>query len=861
MTFQMPPWLNNRSRFYNLLKASGLVPPPTPLELAALLRQAIRESQAHGAPSSVKLSKNSPWGDWPTDEVFASCGVSATRTDEGLHLFVNAWSPAWLGCSPERDPFEATFNTNPERFLARRRESPMPVDPAMAPFIAAYRTPGQREAIRASLGQPAGSTLTINLPTGTGKTFAIIGPALCCEGITVAVVPTTALAIDQEKRLNDLLRGLGQPEEAHAYHGEMDDLAKDLFRDRLLDGKKRIVFTSPEALTGSLRWCVEQLAQRGRLRALAIDEAHIVEEWGSNFRPEFQMLSGLRRELMRLQRERQLDTLRTILLTGTLTESVLSVLHGLFAEDGHHDVVASMGTRPEISYWLAAKDEDPQRRLRRLEETLRHCAKPCIVYVTRRQEDTSPEPALHVDGLVNHLRQVGFSRIDGVDGGTSNTKKLELIKSITGDSAGPPTVDIAVANSAFGLGIDIEGLRTVIHACVPESVERLYQEAGRAGRDGREAVHIWLPTESDWKLAENMSTTKLPEQKMARDRWNSMQATRQIDEQSGLMTLNLDSLHDPKIKQGSYNRAWNQRVLTLMARANMLEIHSGTERERPRECDAPDLEDTLAKVTVKVLDTTEYAWERLEKARVNQHTEDRHSLERLKSLSGADCMNRVFARAFTISHFPAGILNQTRIESALSCAGCPECRRLGHPTRNFDPEPIAPSILLRTLSEDRLPTQQLVLFDPDSPHLKDYCERFLEVVIARGFLHILTDQSWRLHDPLSFLAHIFGNRLTSMRPDIFVDDIDSLKRDFYKVLDYGRPLIYLPPMPQRSGTPEVTNFISDFLETEHRFPVPYIVLSAIDTFLDGTSRRGAIQTRPHLRLENDQHIERFGRPT
>ena len=86
------------------------------------------------------------------------------------------------------------------------------------------------------------------------------------------------------------------------------------------------------------------------------------------------MISGLRRELMKVQIERQVDTLRTVLLTGTLTESVLKVLHKLFAEDERHDVVASMGTRPEISYWMATVDNDFEQRLDRLVETLRHCA-------------------------------------------------------------------------------------------------------------------------------------------------------------------------------------------------------------------------------------------------------------------------------------------------------------------------------------------------------------------------------------------------------------------------------------------------------------------------------------------------------
>lgn len=860
MTFDIPYWLNKDTRLHRLLVDHESVSAPSTVEIASLLRQAIRESQSHGAGESVNLPLASPWGAWPDDMVLASCGISAVRTDEGIHLSVEPWSPSWLSCELKQDPFKKVFQINADLYPARRRENPMSVDPAMASFIKTYRTPGQREAVRAALGQPAGTTLTINLPTGTGKTLAIIGPALSQRGTTIVVVPTTALAIDLEKRFRDLLTNLDQPEERYAYYGELDETVKERFREQLLEGSKRVVFTSPETLNSSLRYCVMQLAERGLLRALVIDEAHIVEEWGSNFRPDFQMISGLRRELMKVQIERQVDTLRTVLLTGTLTESVLKLLHKLFAEDERHDVVASMGTRPEISYWMATVDNDFEQRLDRLVETLRHCAKPCIVYVTRRQEDKNYEPVLHVDGLVSHLKSIYFTRIAGVDGGTSNDDKLKLIEGMTGSDSQCPQFDIAVANSAFGLGIDIEGLRTVIHACVPESIERLYQEAGRAGRDGREAVHIWLPTNSDWKLAEKMAVTKLPKATM-RPRWNAMFNQRGPKDDLKSVILYLKTLRTPKIVEGSYNRAWNQRVLTLMARAGMLEIVSASNWVRRTDADDGDVEDSYEEVRVNILDVTETAWQKLKIVRDEQHANDKKSLDHLKSLSNKGCVNQIFADAFTIKCLPAGVLNQMPIYSSIACAGCPECRRTGMP---ISPAPfpglIEPSRFFSTVTSlTPSPQFQLVLFDTRSENLRDYCERFLNTVIARKVSHVVVDRSWKIDNPMELFEILFSKGLMIIRPDVFVDEVDSIKDKFLTVLNYGRPILYFPPLSgARYTLEEVNTFLSKFLQTDNQFSVPYVVLTPTGTFLNGAKKRGHINTWPHLRLENDDALERFG---
>ena len=429
---------------------------------------------------------------------------------------------------------------------------------------------------------------------------------------------------------------------------------------------------------------------------------------------------------------------------------------------------------------------------------------------------------------------------------------------MTGSDSQCPQFDIAVANSAFGLGIDIEGLRTVIHACVPESVERLYQEAGRAGRDGREAVHIWLPTNSDWKLAKKMAVTKLPKATM-RPRWNAMFNQRGPKDDLKSVILYLKTLRTPKIVEGSYNRSWNQRVLTLMARAGMLEIVSASNWVRRTDADDGDVEDSYEEVRVNVLDVTETAWQKLKIVRDEQHANDKKSLDHLKSLSNKGCVNQIFADAFTIKCLPAGVLNQMPIYSSIACAGCRECRRLGVEPTNYDSEPIAPSYFLSNPSIKSLPSLQLVLFEPGRADLEDYFERFLERVIARGVRHLVIDHSWLNHDSLGLCKQLRKNGLIANRSDVFVDEIDSIKDKFLTVLNYGRPILYFPPLSgARYTLEEVNAFLSKFLQTDNQFSVPYVVLTPTGTFLNGAKKRGHINTWPHLRLENDDALERFG---
>ena len=209
-----------------------------------------------------------------------------------------------------------------------KRHSPavdfrVPGDPfladALGPAFTDYSSPGQRQAIRTVLTAQDSATVVVNLPTGTGKSAVAIAPALlrsATGGVSVMVVPTTSLALDQERAVQEHL--------AESEPGR-DDPARfvtsgarripSVSRSALRSGRNpATIFGSPELLLTSLAPSLYAAAEAGHLRYFVVDEAHIVASWGVEFRPEFQALSGFRRDLLRVATTARQPGFKTILM-------------------------------------------------------------------------------------------------------------------------------------------------------------------------------------------------------------------------------------------------------------------------------------------------------------------------------------------------------------------------------------------------------------------------------------------------------------------------------------------------------------------------------------------------------------------
>lgn len=624
---------------------------------AVLLRHLLRREELRqgGAEQPVLLPLAE---DWPGPVAWEPFGVAARVPGAGeVRVRAEPWRPSWLAGADRHPVGEPAFAEEERRTF---------VSVAGDPFLAEmglerYRCEAQREMVRAVLTAEPGATLLLNLPTGAGKSLCALLPALLTSrtgGVTVIVVPTTALALDQERGIGDLVS------HATAYHGgggAEGDARRAGIRQRIADGTQRVVFCSPESVAGGLREPLRRAAEQGWLRMLVIDEAHIVDEWGSEFRSEFQALAGARRDLLRGCSG---PAFRTVLMTATLTEPCLDTLEVLFARDGSWEVISAVQLRPEPEYW-ASWCESEEAKVVRVMEALHHLPRPLILYTTRVEE---------AEGWRRHLCDAGFQRTAAVTGDTSTEERKRVIGRWRAGE-----LDVICATSAFGLGMDQADVRAVVHACVPESVDRFYQEVGRAGRDGSACVSLAVYTSADLHDARQMSTSKLITIDKGLPRWRRMfdHATPlgggryrlPVDVSPGVDEERLDM-------RGERNEAWNVRTLTLMARAGLLELDAEPGAEDAVPAGPPD-----ATRVVRILDedhTSRARWEqRIQPLRHRSYAVGGESVERLTDvLFGRRCAAEVFAEAYTLRGRGP---ESPGAEVARCCSGCPFCRARSAP--------------------------------------------------------------------------------------------------------------------------------------------------------------------------------------
>lgn len=208
-----------------------------------------------------------------------SASFNVLREEPGYFL-VDAcpWQPSWLDENDWEFLEAAAFHE-----IQRRTTEPVSGDPFLSQVgLTTYQSAGQRQAIRAILTAPTTSTLVINLPTGSGKSLCAHLPAWLqsySTGVTIVVVPTTALAIDQERAFQSFTK-INYATAYYQANSLPGQERREEIRNRIRNGTQRIVFTSPEGLLDSLVGSVYEAVERGFLRYFVIDEAHMVEQWG-----------------------------------------------------------------------------------------------------------------------------------------------------------------------------------------------------------------------------------------------------------------------------------------------------------------------------------------------------------------------------------------------------------------------------------------------------------------------------------------------------------------------------------------------------------------------------------------------------
>ena len=619
---------------------------------------------------------------------------SQVRGANRVRITADPWAPAWLDV-----PDGMSVDADPSAGIACRTDESVHGDPflsAIDPSFESYKSPGQRAAVRSAIVLPPGATLVVNLPTGAGKTLAMLAAVQTTPpGMTsVVVVPTVALALDQERRY----RAQNPDSPKTAYHGGLDEGAKKAFKERLWSGTQSVIFTNPEAIVSSLARPLAEVARGGRLAVLGIDEAHVVGSWGDAFRPHFHSLAGLRRYLIRESQLAGHPPFKTILASATLSQDVFFLLRSLFGDPGPFYQVAAPVLRPEPSYWqiTGLNSEDREKYLI---ETVRNVPRPAIVYTTLRQEQRPG--TLTPRRIERVLRESGFKRLEIVDGGSSTAHREKVLNGLRSDSGVQSTIDLVVATSAFGLGIDVADVRSVIHACLPEDIDRFYQEVGRGGRDGNASISVLIATAEDDRVADHLASPTYLTAERARERWTSMRlASRDLGD--GLQRLPLTATSGDVRVNSEYNERWNLFTVILLARAGCVEwdfSFSGRDDDGELEADSGWLTVRLARGDHQ---TDEFWRDVVEPTRLAMVERSRLGLFRLRrAIKGTACTGDLIAESFAIQE-----PSEYRTACLAACGGCHWCRANGK-SRWTSPSPIPASIAVD--SHERAPLDRLAV--------------------------------------------------------------------------------------------------------------------------------------------------------
>ena len=522
------------------------------------------------------VPKSSPW---PSKELWIESHIEVIADDQqSFRLRANkAWAADWLANSQQFDPFEAAFRETPRR-VGWPSCPHLPLDTALQyglqlpKSFTGYQGPGQRLAVRSAFFLQPGGTLVVNLPTGTGKSLVAWAPALLSEqnALTVMITPTIALAIDQERQLHEQYPNApgGLPKEV-AWHSGLTEETRRIIRGRLRNGSQRVLITSPESFVGPLSRVLYETAEKGLLKYFVVDEAHLVAQWGNDFRPEFQAMSGMRRDLLRQCPSGR--EFRTLLLSATLTQESFDVLETLFS-DGGFDSVNAVSLRPEPEYWISSSAYKSQRD-QKVAELLRLVPRPFLLYVTTQRD---------ANEWHRRVKQLGIKRTGCVHGSTPNDERERVIGRWRAGE-----IDCVVATSAFGLGMDKSDIRSVIHACIPESIDRYYQEVGRSGRDGNASVSFLLPcTEADTSTAKSISSERIISLDKGFERWSDLIKSEKAVRANGIWQVDLNSRPKHIQQDSDANAAWNLRTLVLLNRAGIIRLESS----RPSDIQRADQE-------------------------------------------------------------------------------------------------------------------------------------------------------------------------------------------------------------------------------------------------------------------------------
>lgn len=331
--------------------------------------------------------------------------------------------------------------------------------------------PLQEDIINAVLN---GNDVLALMPTGGGKSLCYQVPAMAKDGLCLVISPLIALMKDQVEGLRRknitafaIYSGMSRKEVINTFKVASESNCKFLY-------------VSPERLETSL--FKEYLPGLG-INLIAVDEAHCISQWGYDFRPPYLRIAALRDEL---------PDVPVLALTASATPDVQKDICDKLRFN-EPNIFRQSFERPNLSYSVFKVDS----KINKLIEVLQKVSGCSIIYCKSRKRTKEISELLQLQGISSEFYHAGLIQEE------RSRKQEEWINNKT---------RVIVCTNAFGMGIDKPDVRTVIHADVPDSLENYYQEAGRAGRDGKTSFAVLLYDDRDIAELENMASLHFPTQ-------------------------------------------------------------------------------------------------------------------------------------------------------------------------------------------------------------------------------------------------------------------------------------------------------------------------------------------------------------
>ena len=433
-----------------------------------------------------------------------------------------------------------------------------------------FKSLEQKLAVFGALGTPDGYTSLVSLPTGGGKSLITQSMAYQNSGLTIVIVPTVSLAIDQVRNAKNNIKH-DTEKEIFCYYSGIENERKVALRNAIVHEQAKLLFISPEALIKNDEFAkmITEANQKRYLRTIVIDEAHIVVEWGDFFRVDYQCLEAWRNELLKTNSQ-----IRTILLSATYTRDAVSILKQMFASADKWIEIRCDALRHEPRFILV-KAKSYSDKKRKMVELIKKLPHPMVVYVN------SPAEA---EGIKTTLKNEEIDNLETFTGNTRSAERERIISDWTEDK-----IDLIIATSAFGVGVDKGDVRTVLHLYIPDTPNQYYQELGRGGRDGLTSLSVMCVIPKDDIDSAYKRMNKVLSTEKIWGRWRSMYKSQSSKWTKG--TVVLDTAVKPTYNVTADDEdasvidiQWNVYVVLFLRRYNLIAVRSMVYESRDDSC-------------------------------------------------------------------------------------------------------------------------------------------------------------------------------------------------------------------------------------------------------------------------------------